>query len=164
MCAITGRRLCEPNARAWLCEKCALHHTKHAQQSVVDASIVHSAPAGAHDENLHSVIPNHRKRGLIGRYAGSGRESLTHLATSMAGSSLVRVNVTHDYGVQKFEQDLRKAVLTAGIDAKHTVFLLKDAQVRHRWNKACRRWVHTGLGSCLLGGTSYGGGAVLCGF
>ena len=47
----------------------------------------------------------------------------------MAGSALVRVNVTHDYGVQKFEQDLKKAVLAAGIDAKHTVFLLKDAQV-----------------------------------
>ncbi len=47
----------------------------------------------------------------------------------MAGSALVRVNVTHDYGVQKFEQDLKKAVLAAGIDSKHTVFLLKDAQV-----------------------------------
>lgn len=54
---------------------------------------------------------------------------MTQLATSMAGSALVRVNVTHDYGVQKFEQDLKKAVLAAGIDAKHTVFLLKDAQV-----------------------------------
>lgn len=50
----------------------------------------------------------------------------------MAGSTLVRVTVTHDYGVQKFEQDLKKAVLAAGIDAKHTVFLLKDAQVRRR--------------------------------
>lgn len=70
-------------------------------------------------------------RALIGRCTGSGRESLTHLATIMAGSALVRVNVTHDYGVQKFEQDLKKAILTAGVDAKHAVFLLKDAQVRH---------------------------------
>lgn len=53
----------------------------------------------------------------------------------MAGSALVRVNVTHDYGVQKFEEDLKKAVLAAGIDAKHTVFLLKDAQVRDRPNR-----------------------------
>eukprot|EP00903_Cladosiphon_okamuranus_P017642 g16249.t1 len=60
---------------------------------------------------------------------GSGRESLTTLATSMAGSTLVRVTMTHDYGVHKFEQDLKKAVLGAGIDAKHTVFLLKDAQI-----------------------------------
>lgn len=82
----------------------------------------------------------------------------------MAGSSLVRVNVTHDYGVQKFEQDLKKAVLTAGIDAKHTVFLLKDAQVRHRWNRTCRRWVNTGLGSCLLGATFHSGEELLCGF
>lgn len=72
--------------------------------------------------------------GCIRYRAGSGRESLTTLATSMAGSTLVRVTVTHDYGVQKFEQDLKKAVLAAGIDAKHTVFLLKDAQVRDRWD------------------------------
>lgn len=74
-------------------------------------------------------------------YAGSGRESLTNLATSMAGSTLVRVTVTHDYGVQKFEQDLKKAVLAAGIDAKHTIFLLKDAQVHRRWDGTCQRWL-----------------------
>lgn len=55
----------------------------------------------------------------------------------MAGSTLFRVTVTHDYGVQKFEQDLKKAVLAAGIDGKHTVFLLKDAQVRRRWEGRC---------------------------
>lgn len=67
---------------------------------------------------------------LIYRFAGSGRESLTQLATSMAGSTLVRVNVTHNYGVKKFEEDLKPAVFAAGVHAKHVVFLLKDAQVR----------------------------------
>lgn len=67
---------------------------------------------------------------LIFRFAGSGRESLTQLATSMAGSTLVRVNVTHNYGVKKFEEDLKPAVFGAGVHAKHVVFLLKDAQVR----------------------------------
>lgn len=66
------------------------------------------------------------------RFAGSGRESLTQLATSMAGSTLVRVNVTHNYGVKKFEGDLKPAVLAAGVHAKHVVFLLKDAQVRRQ--------------------------------
>lgn len=47
----------------------------------------------------------------------------------MAGAVLVCVNMTHNYGVQKFEEDLKKAVLAAGVDAKHVVFLLKDAQV-----------------------------------
>lgn len=61
--------------------------------------------------------------------AGSGRESLTQLATSMAGAVLARVSVTHNYGVQQFEEDLKKATLTAGIEAKHVVFLLKDTQV-----------------------------------
>lgn len=59
----------------------------------------------------------------------------------MAGSTLVRVTVTHDFGVQKFEQDLKKAVLEAGIDAKHTVFLLKDAQVRRAWHATSWRWL-----------------------
>lgn len=66
------------------------------------------------------------------RFAGSGRESLTQLATSMAGSTLIRVNVTHNYGVKNFEEDLKPAVFGAGVHAKHVVFLLKDAQVRRQ--------------------------------
>lgn len=67
---------------------------------------------------------------LLAHYrAGSGRGSLTQLATSMAGAVLVRVCVTHDYGMLKFEEDLKRAVLVAGIEDKHVVFLLKDSQV-----------------------------------
>lgn len=47
----------------------------------------------------------------------------------MACAVLVRVCVTHNYGVQQFEADLKKAVLAAGIEAKHVVFLLRDTQV-----------------------------------
>lgn len=82
---------------------------------------------------------------LLCRFAGSGRESLTQLATSMAGSTLVRVNVTHNYGVKKFEEDLKPAVFAAGVHAKHVVFLLKDAQVRRqqcaRKTFCCRSWL-----------------------
>lgn len=47
----------------------------------------------------------------------------------MAGAVLMRVFVTHGYGVQQFEEDLKKAVLAAGVEAKHVVLLLKDTQV-----------------------------------
>lgn len=47
----------------------------------------------------------------------------------MAGLSLVRVRVTHNYGTKEFEEDMKRAALEAGVEAKHVVFLLKDAQV-----------------------------------
>lgn len=47
----------------------------------------------------------------------------------MASAVLARVCVTHNYGVQKFEGDLKKAVLAAGVEARHVVLLLKDTQV-----------------------------------
>lgn len=53
----------------------------------------------------------------------------------MAGSTLVRANVTHNYGIKKFEDDLKPAVLAAGVHGKHVVFLLKDAQVRRDVNQ-----------------------------
>lgn len=59
----------------------------------------------------------------------------------MAGATLVRANVTHNLGVQKFEEDLKKAVLAAGVDAKHVVFLLKDAQVCTTTWPTCSVWI-----------------------
>lgn len=47
----------------------------------------------------------------------------------MAGLALVRVRVTPNYGTIEFEEDMKRAALEAGIEAKHVVFLLKDAQV-----------------------------------
>ncbi|CAM9257732.1 unnamed protein product, partial [Hapterophycus canaliculatus] len=94
-----------------------------------DISLVFFPDAVRHLLRISRILRQPRGNAILVGLAGSGRESLTQLATSMAGAVLARVNVTHDYGVQKFEQDLKKAVLTAGIDAKHTVFLFKDAQI-----------------------------------
>ncbi|CAM9286047.1 unnamed protein product [Ectocarpus sp. 6 AP-2014] len=95
----------------------------------VEMSLVFFPDAVRHLLRISRILRQPRGNAMLIGLAGSGRESLVHLATSMAGSTLVRVNVTHDYGIQKFEQDLKNAVLTAGIDTKHTVFLLKDAQI-----------------------------------
>ncbi|CAM9781524.1 unnamed protein product [Ectocarpus sp. 12 AP-2014] len=94
----------------------------------VEMSLVFFPDAVRHLLRISRILRQPRGNALLIGLAGSGRESLVHLATSMAGSTLVRVNVTHDYGIQKFEQDLKNAVLAAGIDTTHTVFLLKDAQ------------------------------------
>lgn len=48
----------------------------------------------------------------------------------MARLALVRVRVTPNYGAKEFGEDIKRAALAAGTEAKHVVFLLKEAQVR----------------------------------
>lgn len=57
----------------------------------------------------------------------------------MAGAGLIRVNMTQNNGVKGFEEDVKRAILTAGMDAKHVVFLIKDAQV-HLQGHSFRRY------------------------
>ncbi|CAM9185724.1 unnamed protein product, partial [Choristocarpus tenellus] len=75
------------------------------------------------------ILRQPRGHAILVGLAGDGRESLTQLATSMAGATLARLNLKQNYGIQKFQEDLKKAVLAAGVDGKRVVFLVKDSQI-----------------------------------
>ncbi|CAM9197261.1 unnamed protein product [Discosporangium mesarthrocarpum] len=94
-----------------------------------EMSLVFFPDAVRHLLRIARILRQPRGNAILVGLAGSGRESLTQLATSMAGATMVRVNFTHNYGIQKFEEDLKKAVLVAGVEGKHVVFLVKDAQI-----------------------------------
>lgn len=66
---------------------------------------------------------------LVG-LGGSGRKSAVKLATSMNDAVLYQVEVTRNYGVVEWREDLKKVLLHAGLEGKTTVFLFSDSQAK----------------------------------
>jgi dynein heavy chain len=60
---------------------------------------------------------------------GSGRQSLTKLATYMNNYKLYQIEVVKGYNMTNWRDNLKFALLQAGVEAKITTFLFVDTQI-----------------------------------
>ena len=75
------------------------------------------------------VIRQPRGNMLLVGVGGSGRQSLSRLATYLIQYYLFQIEVTRYYRLQEFKEDLRKLYFLAGVENKPAVFLFNDTQV-----------------------------------
>ena len=60
---------------------------------------------------------------------GSGRQSLTKLATFMSAYIMFQIEVVKGYNMRNWRDDLKTCLMQAGVDAKITTFLFVDTQI-----------------------------------
>ena len=60
---------------------------------------------------------------------GSGRQSLSRLATFIAGQKMFQIEVIKGYGMANWREDVKVALMQAGVENKPTSFIFVDTQI-----------------------------------
>jgi len=81
----------------------------------------------SHLTRIHRVIRFPKGSALLVGYGGSGKQSLTRLATYVAGMDIFRLNLTRTYGANEMKEDLRS--LYKMVVKTPKVFMFTDSDV-----------------------------------
>ncbi|KAF5272087.1 hypothetical protein FQA39_LY01170 [Lamprigera yunnana] len=83
-----------------------------------------------HLSKICRILSMPRSSGLLIGVSGSGRQSLTKLATVINGHSFFQPKVTKNYTTADWREDLKRIVKEAGGLGRHTVFLFTEGQMK----------------------------------
>ena len=79
---------------------------------------------------IHRVIVQPRGNMMLVGVGGSGRSSLTRLSAFIGGMTTFTIEITKNYRLFEFHEDIKKLYMTAGCENKRVVFLFNDTQVK----------------------------------
>ena len=79
---------------------------------------------------IHRVIVQPRGNLMLVGVGGSGRSSLTRLAAYAAGYTTFNIEITKNYRLFEFREDIKKLYTQAGCENKKVVFLFNDTQIK----------------------------------
>mmetsp|Transcript_4717 Transcript_4717/g.3235 ORF Transcript_4717/g.3235 Transcript_4717/m.3235 type:complete len:113 (+) Transcript_4717:1368-1706(+) len=82
-----------------------------------------------HVSKIHRIIHAPMGNAFLLGVGGSGRQSLSRLATHIAYYKLYQIEVVKGYNMINWREDVKKALMQAGVENKSTSFLFVDTQI-----------------------------------
>ncbi|KAK7111861.1 dynein axonemal heavy chain 3-like isoform X2 [Littorina saxatilis] len=83
-----------------------------------------------HISRVSRVLLQDNGHALLVGIGGSGRQSAAKLATFMCDYDLFQIEITRNYGVAEWREDLKRLLKKTGTEGKQTVFLFSDNQIK----------------------------------
>jgi dynein heavy chain len=97
-------------------------HTSHM-------NLVFFNDAVQHIVRVSRILRQPRGNAMLVGVGGSGKQSLTRLASALGEMHCVQIEITRGYGVNEFHENLRDMMVKAGVEGKQVVFLFTDTQI-----------------------------------
>ncbi|GET88803.1 dynein heavy chain, putative [Leishmania tarentolae] len=92
-------------------------------------NLVFFADALEHLCRIHRVLRQPQGNALLVGLGGSGRNSLSRLATYLAGYSMFTIEIHKKYDQERFHEDLRTLYKACGVKRQQKVFYIADTQL-----------------------------------
>ena len=76
------------------------------------------------------ILKMSKGHALLVGLGGSGRQSLTALASYICDYELQTIEVTKSYNFEQWRTDMKRIIQSAGVDGKYNVFMINDSQIK----------------------------------
>ncbi|XP_053147968.1 dynein axonemal heavy chain 6 isoform X2 [Hemicordylus capensis] len=94
-----------------------------------EVKLVFFQDAIEHVSRIARMIRQERGNALLVGVGGTGKQSLTRLASHICGYKCFQIELSRGYNYDTFHEDLRKLYKMAGVEDKDMVFLFTDTQI-----------------------------------
>jgi dynein heavy chain, axonemal len=98
-------------------------------QSKIQMKLILFLDACDHIARICRVLRQPQGNALLLGVGGSGRQSLSKLATFMSSYIIYQIEVIKGYSMKDWRENLKDVLLKAGVQAKQTSFLFVDTQI-----------------------------------
>ncbi|XP_057699654.1 dynein axonemal heavy chain 6 isoform X1 [Corythoichthys intestinalis] len=94
-----------------------------------ESKLVFFQDAIEHVSRIARMVRLERGNGLLVGVGGTGKQSLTRLASHICDYQCFEIELSRGYNYDSFHEDLRRLYRMAGVERKDTVFLFTDTQI-----------------------------------